>query len=403
MKNTKRKLRLNPSVGMKQFAGRFSFLAIALLAAAYAVLSIRFTNAENAVIGSTGMSTLRSVAAIAMPAGIFIAFLASKFKYEQIKPMYGLIAVAGSLSLFAFLNFTPVISETSSLWRLESVMGFVAVCSCLILVFTLILADLGVRIKPQIGVAVSVCCTIAAALTLIRLVLTVTTLQTAIGDDYNFVLASEEFYSEVSWILRRIPFEKATQSIYTARIIERIGLICLLASGIPFGLNYKNFFETFNREMDFSADLPDGYIEIEHRVRKKKKKQKNSNIDNRFSEMPSRGSNTRIDPNENYYRKEKRGASFDDIFEEKLSAIQNGEETSSSSSSDKARYTPRTERRRSEPVDDGSYVIPEHLPAKPRVTARTSDGRAITVKVKASPSRPSLPKDGDDIWNNYRD
>lgn len=402
MKNTKRKLRLNPSVGMKQFAGQFSFFAMALLAAAYAFVSIRFSNAETAVIGSSTQGLLRTAAVIALPAGIFIAFIASKFKYEQIKPMYGLIAVAGAFAVFSFLTFTPMISETSGLWRLEAVMEFLSCCICMILVITLILADLGVRIKPQTGVFVSVCCTVSAALLLIRLILSVTTLRTAIGEEYNFVLAAEEFFSEVSWISRNVPFEKTTESIYTARIIERCGLICMIAAGIPFGLSYKNFFEVFNREMDFSADLPDGYIEVERHVRKKKKKQNRNAVDNRFSEMPSKGTNTRIDPNENYYRKEKRGASFDDILESIHSSDNNLTE-SVESSPRKNSYRPRSQERTPEPVDEDTYVIPEHRPAKPRVSARTSDGRSITVKVKAAPSRPSLPKDDDDIWNNYRD
>lgn len=397
MSKTKRRLRLTPSVGLKQFSGRFGIVFMAVLAAAYAYFNIRFTNIESAISANSGETLLRSAAAIALPAGMLVAFICSKFKYEFVAPLYGLLAVAGALAINAYYIFPNVFSETSSLWRLEVILELFAICACFFLVFTLILANFNVRITPQIGVIAAIGCLLAAAILLIRVVLTVTTLKSVIGDNYDFTLAISEFSSEVNWLFRNITIEKATAEAYNARIIERIALACIYAAGIPFALSYKNFFEVYNREMDFSADLPDGYIEVEQRVKRPKKVKEK--IDNRFSEMPSRGTNTRIDPNESSYRRTKRGASFDDIFE---SDDQSDDESKSSDNS--SRFSTRNPDRRNRTAqeeDDSSFIIPELRP-QPRTSS--APVKKVTVKVKGAPQkRPSFPKADDDIWNNYTD
>ena len=433
---------MNPAAGVKEFSGLINLIAFIAIASVYAYFSIRFNNIEASIVGEGMETKLRNYASAAIPAGVLIAFICGKIKSEAVRPVFGYIFPLFSLLFFDYTVLMSVINESSGLWRLESVVEFLAVSSCIVLLFTLLLSEFGVRIKPQVSSVTIACCAVAAILVITRLVMSTSTLQSAIGDNYDFTLAEDEFGSELRWMFRRIDSPKATTDAYLARILERAMLACYYGCVITFSLNYRKFFEEYNRQMDFSTDLPDAYVEV---IRREPRRKISAQKKAEGKEMPSKGSNTVIESDDDYIRSQRHRNDYDDDYYDddyrqrserrrQPAGYDNDYDDEYDNDYDDDYYDDYgyDDKRESEedsfvnrlqqqldrrvpagnsrslyhPYTGDEFDEPERKPA-PRVSVKTSDGRKIAVKVKApqsqQPRKPSLPPEDSDLWDNYSD
>lgn len=362
----KQRAKLTPAKGAALFSSQAGMLTIAAFSLVYTIILLIMQGEISASHGETGtIGSMSRIAAVLLPSGLFISYILPKFVPVFSRPLPGLVIAAGGLAIYALSSFAGVLSEESFFWVIEGAAEGLALGMLCWLFIALILAEMGARVVSQIGTVAAVVCAGALILLAVRMIVVFSSVASMAGSSMDFTKVTD--CSGLAWALRgaQAGAPNAAKAFY-GRVFERGALAVFLLCGSVFSLNFARFFDKFNRQMVFAAQLPREPAD-EPVISRKKPPVDDQNV------LPAKGTNSMIRMAASPYTAPR-----------------------------KAPPAPEPEPEEEEDFSDDTASAAAQAPAPQRTQARVVKVSARPVPRSAPPPQRQLPPmDDESIWDHY--